>query len=116
MRHLPSAAACVPLAFCVASTSLADTKLRDGTVLSDKPLFIVTYVEVAPGSEDKAAALIKKQAAASKSESGNLRFESLQRIGRKNHFVVLEAWSDPTARNNHAKAAHTVAYRNALLD
>ena len=80
----------------------AETKLRDGTVLSDKPQFIVTYIEVAPGTEDKAAALIKKQTATGKSQAGNLRMESLQRIGRKNHFVLLEAWTDPAARNNHA--------------
>ncbi|MGI9378928.1 MAG: putative quinol monooxygenase, partial [Methyloligellaceae bacterium] len=83
-------------------------------VLSDKPTFIVSYVEVALGMEAKAADLIKKQTAKSKSEDGNLRFESLQRIGRKNHFVVLEAWSTPEARNNHAKAAHTVDYRKSL--
>ena len=77
----------------------------------DTPLFIVSYIEVARGSEAKAADLIKKQSAASKSEAGSLRFDSLQRIGRKNLFVVLEDWSDPAARNNHAKAAYTVAYR-----
>lgn len=96
------------------SNIYAETKLRDGTVLSDKPQFIVTYIEVAPGTEDKAAALIKKQTATGKSQAGNLRMETLQRIGRKNHFVLLEAWTDPAARNNHAKAAHTVAYRKAL--
>ncbi|MGI9425678.1 MAG: putative quinol monooxygenase [Hyphomicrobiaceae bacterium] len=115
IRRHGTLAACALLAIGIgSSSSFADTKLRDGTVLSDKPLFIVSYIEVAPGSADKAAALIKKQAAASASEAGNLRFESLQRIGRKNHFVVLETWSDPAARNNHAKAAHTVAYRKAL--
>ncbi len=105
---------CLLISSGLATAAFGDTKLGDGTVLSDKPLFIVSYIEVAPGSEAKAADLIKKQAAAGKSEAGNLRFEALQRIGRKNHFVVLEAWADPEARNNHAKTAHTVAYRKAL--
>jgi quinol monooxygenase YgiN len=94
--------------------SFADTKLRDGTVLSDKPTFIVTYIEAAVGSADKVAALIKAQTDASKSEDGNLRFEGLQRIGQANHFVILEAWTVPEARAAHASAAHTVSFRNAL--
>jgi len=92
----------------------ADVKLADGTMLSDKPYFIVTYIEVAPGATDKAAALIKAQSATGRKEAGNLRFETLQRIGQRNHFVILEAWADADARNAHAKAAHTVAFRKAL--
>jgi len=92
----------------------ADVKLADGTMLSDKPYFIVSYIEVAPGATDKAAALIKGQSATGRKEPGNLRFETLQRIGQRNHFVILEAWTDGDARNAHAKAAHTVAFRKAL--
>jgi quinol monooxygenase YgiN len=92
----------------------ADVKMADGTMLPDKPYFIVSYIEVAPRSADKAAALIKAQSAAGRKQAGNLRFEALQRIGQRNHFVILEAWSDPDARNAHAKAAHTVAFRKAL--
>lgn len=92
----------------------ADTKLRDGTMLSDKPLHILSYIEVAPSSAAATAALLKTQVAASQSETGNLRFEALERAGRKGHFVILEAWTDPAARANHAKAAHTVGFRTAL--
>ena len=60
--------------------SLADVKLGDGTMLSDKPYFVVTYIEAAPNSADKAAALIKAQRAAGAKEKGNLRFEGLRRI------------------------------------
>jgi len=94
--------------------SEAETKLQDGTVLSDKPTLIVTYIEAAVGTEDKVATMIKDQTAASKSENGNLRFEGLQRVNQDNHFVILEAWADPAARAAHASAAHTVAFRNAL--
>ena len=114
LTRLPIRTGLITLLLGFSLSAQADTKLRDGTVLPDKPTFIVTYVEVAPGMEGKAADLIKNQSAKSKSEAGNLRFESLQRIGRKNHFVVLEAWTTPEARNNHAKADHTVAYRKAL--
>ena len=97
-----------------ATASLADVKLGDGTMLSDKPYFIVSYVEAAPSSTDKVAALIKAHAAAGAKEQGNLRFEGLQRSGRKNHFMILETWADQAAREAHAKAAATIKFRKAL--
>ena len=102
------------LSFGLVPAVHAQTKLRDGTVLSDKPYFVVTYIEVASESAAKAAGLIKAQSAAGKKQPGNLRFEALQRIGQSNHFVILEAWADKDARDAHAKAAHTLAFRNAL--
>ena len=38
----------------------------------------------------------------------------MQRIGRKKHFIILEAWSDQAARDADAKAAHTLVFRKAL--
>lgn len=92
----------------------ADTKLKDGTVLSDKPTFIVTYIEAEAGKSDDVIVLLKAQSEASKAEDGNLRFETLQRINRDTHFVVLETWETPEARAAHAGAAHTIGYRAAL--
>lgn len=111
LRHI---VAMTMITFGISTTSLAETKLSDGTMLSDKPTWVVTYIEAAAGSADKVAALIAKQTADSKRENGNLRFEGLQRIIRTNHFVILEAWSGPEARAAHAAAPHTIAYRNAL--
>ena len=105
---------CLLLSFGMVVTTFADTKLRDGTVLSDKPTFIVTYIEAAAGTEAKVTALIKSQAAASKKEKGNLNFEALQRISRSNHFIILEAWTGPDTRAAHAAASHTVTFRKAL--
>ncbi len=100
--------------FGAATVMAADVKLGNGTMLSDKPFYIVTYVEVDPNATAEAKALIGKHAAASKKDAGSLRYEALQRSGRKNHFIILEAWSDQDARNAHAKAAHTLAFRKAL--
>ena len=96
------------------ATSIADTKLNDGTVLSDSPAWIVTYIEVAVETADEAAALIAAQSAASRKDTGSLYFEGLQRVAQKNHFVVLEAWTSPDARAEHAAAVHTQSYRKAL--
>lgn len=98
--------------FCVSLN--ADVELADGTILSDSPTWIVTYIEVDGDAVEQTEQLLTAQVLASKKEAGNLRFEAVQRINRGNHFVVLEAWSSPEARANHAAAAHTIAYRNAL--
>ena len=102
------------LSLVVAQPALAEVKLRDGTVLPEKPYFIVTYIEVAPSEAQKAAGLLKKHSAASKKQAGNLRFEALQGTGRRNHFLLLEAWQDQSAREAHARTARTVAFRKAL--
>jgi quinol monooxygenase YgiN len=102
------------LATASALGQAAEVKLRDGTVLPDKPYFIVSYIEAAPNAAKQVAALIKKQVNDGKKEQGNLRFEGLQRLGQPHHFVILETWVDQAARDAHAKAAHTVAFRKAL--
>lgn len=103
--------------FVVAGASslrAADVKIADGTVLPDKPFYIVTYVEVDPSAAAKARALIRKHSADSRKDAGSLRYQALERIGRNNHFIIMEIWSDPEARNAHAKAPHTLAFRKAL--
>ncbi len=100
--------------FGTASAMAADVKLANGTMLSDKPFYIVTYVEVDPGHTANAKKLISQHSADSKKDAGNLRYEALERIGRENHFLILEAWSDQAARDAHAKAAHTLTFRKAL--
>lgn len=105
------------LAILVCSFPLAaqyDVKLNNGTILPGKPYFIATYIEAGPASAANVVDLLKQQRAASSRESGNLRFEALQRIGQPHHFVLLEAWADGDARKAHAQAAHTIAFRKAL--
>ena len=102
------------LGLVAASSAPAQVKLANGTLLPEKPFFIVTYVEAGPAEAQKAAALIKKQTAATRQEPGNIRAEALQENGRKNHFVVLEVWQDRAARDAHAKSPGTVAFRKAL--
>lgn len=115
MRSFRSALHCAALlCLIVAQSALAEVKLRDGTVLPEQPYFIVTYIEAAPSEAKKAAELIRKHSAASKQQAGNLRFEALQRKGRKNHFALLEVWQDQAAREAHAKTGRTSAFREAL--
>ena len=98
----------------LSSGARADTELQDGTILSDEPTFIVTYIETEVGRSAEVADLITSHVEASRIEEGVLRFEALQRINRDNHFIILEAWTGPDARSAHASAEHTVAFRKAL--
>lgn len=102
------------LSFGLLPVANAQVKLSDGTILSTSPYFIVSYVEVAPASAAKVAGMLKQQSAASRKEAGNLRAETLQRVGHPNHFVMIETWADEGARKAHAQAAQTIAFRKAL--
>ncbi len=63
--------------------------------------YIVTYIEVQPGAQREAANLIGQFGDASRRDAGNLRFETLRRIGERYHFAILEAWKDEGAAKAH---------------
>lgn len=74
--------------------------------------FVITHVDVAPPGD--ATTLLRKLADESRADAGNLRFDILQHTQRANHFTIIEAWRTRAARDRHAAAAHTKAYREAL--
>ena len=43
-----------------------------------------------------------------------MRFDVLQRLDRKNHFAILEAWSDPKAREAHESGPAMTEFRNKV--
>jgi quinol monooxygenase YgiN len=79
---------------------------------SRDPVYVVTHVDVGPPGD--ATALMRQLADESRAEPGCLRFDVLQHAARANHFTIIEAWRDLQARDNHAAAAHTRQYREAL--
>jgi quinol monooxygenase YgiN len=85
-----------------------------GAQTPTQPYYSVTYLEVTPASEGEAVNLIKQVAAASRKEPGNLRFDVLQRMDRKNQFAILEAWSDQKALEAHDSGTAMTEFRNKL--
>jgi quinol monooxygenase YgiN len=77
-------------------------------------VYVVTYFETIPADAPKAAEIARELANASRKDSGNLRFEVLQRVGQTDHFVILETWKSKEAHATHAKAAHTTQFRQKL--
>src|SRR5690349_3088109 len=67
--------------------------------------YAVTFVETGAPSAPRAAAALRKFAAASRKEAGNSAFLVLRERGRPGRFVIVEAWRDPAALEAHEKAA-----------
>lgn len=76
--------------------------------------YVVTYIEVVPSAEREVAGLLKQVAAASRKEGGNERYDILQRIDRKNQFVILEAWTDLKAAEAHAGGGALKEFKDKL--
>jgi len=76
--------------------------------------YVVSYFEAMPPAKDKAAGLLRQLAKQSRQESGNYRFEVLQRIGQPDEFVILETWRNKDAQATHGAAGHTRQFREKL--
>lgn len=74
----------------------------------------VTYIEVAPSATRQTADLLTSYAEASRGARGNQLFRALQRIGRTNHFVILETWDSAGMKAAHADSAYAVQFRESL--
>ena len=77
-------------------------------------VFAIAYIEIKPSSASQAENLLKTYADESRAESGNLRFQILQRIGRPNHFAILDAWDNLQSQDDHSAATHTRTFRDSL--
>jgi len=75
---------------------------------------VITYIEVMPSSLDTAVGILRRGAAASRKEAGNLRYEILQHAERRGALAILEAWSDPKALAAHDEGAAAKVLRGEL--
>ena len=80
----------------------------------DPNAYAVTYVDISPTGRSAAIAAFKQYREASRKEQGLIRLDVFEQVGRPSHFVVLERWSDASAMQAHAMAAHTGQLRDAL--
>ena len=84
------------------------TRLRVGLLTPALGLLL------ASGAQAQAPGLLMQLAEASRKETGNLRFDVVQHVMRRNHFTVIESWRDQRALDAHTSASHTKQYREAL--
>jgi len=80
----------------------------------DAPVYVVSYVEVAPTAAGTAAGLLRQLAAMSRKDNGNTRFDILQRVAPSNQFAIVAVWKDPKAYDAHAATAHAKEFRDKI--
>jgi len=81
---------------------------------SDPTNHMVTYIDVAPAAKDRAAALLRPLAEASRKDAGNLLFQILQRTAPAHQFVIVATWKDQQALDAHDAAAHSKQFRSQI--
>src|SRR5712691_11028829 len=70
-------------------------------------IYSVTYVEVMPTSQTEGVALLKRYREATRKEDGNLRCETVSRIGQTHQFAILEVWKDQKTFETQRKSENT---------
>ena len=84
---------------------MAGLLAHDGTALAQdtaQPVYIVTYVEIAPSSAAQARKLILGYVADAKKAPGAVEIDALQRISAPTHFALIEQWQSLTAKQAFA--------------
>jgi quinol monooxygenase YgiN len=80
-----------------------------------QPVYIVTYVEIAPNSAADARKLILGYVADAKKAPGAVQIEALQRISDPSHFGLIELWKSPAEKQAFAATDAVTKFRATLL-
>ncbi len=92
-----------------AGFSMAPSQAGDAAAV-----YVLTHVDVFPGSKEEAAALVKALAEAGRKMPGNLLFDVVQVDGHPNHFTLFSGWRDRAAFDASLAAAPTKDFRRRL--
>jgi quinol monooxygenase YgiN len=98
----------------IAAAILAAAPAALAQATNNQTAYGVTYIEVTPSAEAQAADLLQRVAGTSHKEAGNLRYDVLQQIERRNQFAILEAWNDVKAYEAHGGGASMKQFRAEL--
>jgi quinol monooxygenase YgiN len=82
--------------------------------IAEGPCTVVSYLEVAAGSEKDAAALLTKYRDATRRDTGNTGADVFQQNARPGHFVVVEQWRDEASWKGHRGLPHTTQFHDNL--
>ena len=77
-------------------------------------VYVLRFIEVAPGAQKQGAGLLKPLAEASRMEAGMLRFDILQRTAPDSQFLIVETWKDQQALDAHMAAAPTKQFLDGI--
>jgi quinol monooxygenase YgiN len=79
-----------------------------------QPVYIVTYMEVAPSSASEARQLILAYANEARKASGAAQIDALQRISDPGHFALIEQWQTQAAKQAFAASDPVTKFRAGL--
>jgi quinol monooxygenase YgiN len=79
-----------------------------------QPVYIVTYMEVAPSSAADARKLLLDYADAARKASGAVQIDALARISDPGHFALIEQWQSQAAKQAFAATEPVTKFRAAL--
>jgi len=90
--------------------------LGQATLAQDaaQPVYIVTYMEVAPDSASEARQLILAYANEARKASGAVQVDALQRISDPGHFALVEQWQSQGAKQAFAATDPVTKFRAGL--
>jgi quinol monooxygenase YgiN len=103
--------------FCgmlIAAAAMAAAPVAMAQAPAGGTAYVATYIEVVPSAQREATGLLKQVAAASRNEAGNQRYDILERVDRRNQFVILEAWTDLKAAEAHANGTALKEFKDKL--
>ena len=80
-------------------------------VAANATTYVVTILETGAPDAAKAAAMLRRLAAASRKEAGNEGYLALRERGRPGRFAILETWRDKAALDGHESAAKATEER-----
>jgi quinol monooxygenase YgiN len=79
-----------------------------------QPIYLITYIEIAPNSASEARQLILAHSADARKASGAVQVDALQRIDYPNQFALVEQWQSQAARQAYASTDPVTKFRAAL--
>ena len=79
-----------------------------------QPIYIVTYMEVAPDSASEARHLILAYANEARKAFGAVQVDALQRISDPGHFALIEQWQSQGAKQAFAATDPVTKFRAGL--
>jgi quinol monooxygenase YgiN len=88
--------------------------LASSTPAQEAPVYVVSYIEVAPSAAAAAAGLLRQLAGKGRKDDGNTRFDVLQRTAPSNQFAVVAIWKDQEAYDAHLAAGHSKEFREKI--
>jgi quinol monooxygenase YgiN len=90
------------LALTIAFACMVGASSAARAQAADQPTYVVAYFEVAPKAVAETRALLATHCNNARKASGLLEIDALQRLGRDNHFAMLEKWQSAKAREDYA--------------